>query len=196
VLVEYPEYRACLAVAAAQTGTAEPGAFSPSLGATYISYRETNIPDLAQTALTGTVSYRKLVGRWDFGANAYLTLVPLTKTAGSGGARFLGVNARGGYLLTPRGRWRASLMGGVFYTTMLVSGSAFGYRNLAWRQVYPTVTRLSGRHAWSAYVKISPLSSGLSLSLASRELAGGAGWTRALGSGRHFGLHWTWPTCA
>jgi hypothetical protein len=167
----------------ADTGAITPPRFSASLGAnfTLLSYRDTVRTSFTEMALTakGGITFPLIRPRWDFGLSFYVTAVPLRSTSADK-ARFLGVNFRVGYAIPSSGNWSLSLMGGMYYTTMIVPGGAFGFRNMAGPQLFPVLRRrlsLTGR-SLIFYAKLSPVSDGFNLlNLSNREIAAGSAIT-------------------
>jgi hypothetical protein len=154
--------------------------FTPGLNFTVLSYRETRVQSVSQTALTGKFAYRFALGKsgWDLGASGYLTLLPITKNTDST-ARFLGLNLRVGYSLPwPREPWQIGLMAGWYYTTMIVSPPTFGFLSMAGPQLFPVVRyRFGSGKAIATYFKWSPVSDSTSLmSLGNYELAAGGAY--------------------
>jgi hypothetical protein len=161
--------------------------FTPELGMSFISYSDTRIPNVSLLAATAKAAYTTLLlpPRWDFGASAYLTLLPFPSSAPST-MRFLGVNARMGYVVPSLSDpWRLSIMGGLYYTTMFVSPATFGFVNMAGPQLFPVLRRgFRNRDSAYAYLKFSPVTDGTRfLALYNREFALGAGFTRPLEGG-------------
>ncbi|MCC7442522.1 MAG: hypothetical protein IT285_12870 [Bdellovibrionales bacterium] len=157
--------------------------FSLGVGGTFLAYRETSKPDYAAFVLTPKLSYSRAHSpfkSWAFGFSAFLTAAVLSRSSGSVDPRFLGVNARLGYLFPSRSRMKFALYGGGYYLTMWVPGDAFGFDNLWGPQLYPTLSwKLSGRNSLAAYCKYSPMMNGFSaLPLGNREIAAGLGWQR------------------
>jgi hypothetical protein len=168
--------------------TVKSGSLVVGAGISHISYTETNKPDLSQFALTAKAAYTSLAfpPNWDFGMSAYATLVPFLASGPSSAARFLGLNLRFGYSVPSiKEPWRLSLLGGVYYTTMMVSSKEYGYANVAGPQFYPVVRRIAANgETLAGYLKFSPVSSGFSvLNLSSREIAAGASWSRPRAGG-------------
>jgi len=120
-------------------------------------------------------------GKWDAGANAFFTALPLSSSGPTPATfRYLGINARVGYRFSREDApWQYSLHGGIYYSTMIVSDDSFGYRGVSGPQLFPTVTRILGKDRQaSAYFKYSPIAAGFNLqSLSSRELGLGASYT-------------------
>ncbi len=169
--------------------------FSSSLGLSIISYTETGITPLSETALTGKISYGRALPwrRWDWGVNSFLTLLPLTASK-SPSARFLGVNARVGYTLPfIQEPWKVSILGGFYYTTMIVNLAnltaveKFGFSNMLGPQLFPTVRRrLNNGQTVSGYLKFSPVSGGpFLLGVANREIGLGMTYSRPVGKNEH-----------
>lgn len=161
---------------------------TPGLGLSLISYSETGIAPFSQIAITGKISYAHLVlpPRWDFAANAYMTLLPVSSSQEIS-ARFFGASMRIGYVLpSVKAPWRVSLLAGAYYATTFVQGDGFGYKNVSGPQIFPTVRReLPGGDSVLAYFKFSPISAGFSfLQLSNHELAAGLIYSRPLPDGR------------
>jgi hypothetical protein len=158
-----------------------------SLGVSGVTYRQDDVPDLSLMAATVKLSFQRSIiqPNWDFGANAFVTALPLTSNRPGVTARFLGANLRFGYAPSfIHDPWRLSLLTGFSYSRMFVSGDVFGFDNLLYPQIYPTIRRrLAGGSAIFAYLKYVPLAGFLKLSLADRELAAGVGWQLPIASG-------------
>lgn len=166
-----------------------------SLGPTVISYKETRVPDFSMYALTAKFSYTALIlpPKWDFAANTFFTLLPLSSNIPDVTVRFLGINFRFGYVLQSIPQpWSVSLLAGYYYVTTFVSPPSLGFVNLAGPQFFPVVRRkFRNGDAAYAYLKFSPLTNGVSLellNLSNRELAIGGGWSTPLANGHPFSL--------
>lgn len=163
-----------------------------SLGLSFLSYQQTREKSLSEIALTGKLSYvHSLNARWNLGVGGYFTLLPISATPSEVKARFLGLNARAGFIAPwLNSPWRLSFMAGGYYATMFVSGADFGFRNVFGPQVFPQISRtLSNGSTLSAYLKYSPVASRLALlSLSNRELALGVSWSRPVQALRSFTL--------
>ena len=98
------------------------------------------------------------------------------------GLRFVGLNARAGYVLPGvREPWRVTILGGLYYTTMFVPETNFGFVNLVGPQLFPVFRRaVKGGDSYSGYFKFSPLGKNFAVNFSSREIAiGGAyNWNR------------------
>ncbi|MBC7398120.1 MAG: hypothetical protein H7333_11815 [Bdellovibrionales bacterium] len=160
--------------------------FTPGFSLTRISYQESSsLKDtirFSESALTlkGSIVYIPTHSQWSYGLSAYFTALPVGESIPNVSVRFLGINARAGFLFpTIRDPWRVNLMVGYYFTTMLVSALdadlAFGYRNISGPQIFPTVMRLlKNDRDISGYLKFSPISASFSLlSLSSNEIAFG-----------------------
>ena len=75
--------------------------FTPALGYTFISYTQSREQPFSGTGLTAKLSFRYIVlpSRWDLGANAFFTALPLSSNRAGVTARYLGLNLRAGYAL-------------------------------------------------------------------------------------------------
>jgi hypothetical protein len=164
------------------------------LGYTTIDYKQSRASDFFQTGLTGKISWNYLIfpPNWDFAASAFYTVMPLSSNDPATKARFLGINGRFGYVLpSVREPWRVSILFGLYYATMFVTPGAdglykFGFKNMSGPQLFPTVRRaLKNKDAIYGYFKFSPIANSFSLlSLSSRELAMGSGYTHPLAGGK------------
>jgi hypothetical protein len=171
---------------------------TPSLGFTSVSYKQDPVSSIAQPGTDATqlgltakayatyeLTRRPERGAWQLGAGGFFTLFPLSVTPSSEfEMRFLGINARVGYLRALPDGWEVALHGGFYYLTMFTSGT-FGVVNLGGPQLYPTVKKnLGATDSLQAYFKLSPISDGLGVqSLSNRELALGLSWSHLLGNG-------------
>ncbi len=160
--------------------------FNAGVNVSSIQYRESFMGSsyvFTEKALTakGAVTFLLKPGCLDLSASFYATAVPLSMSLSEVTARFLGVNARVGYV-TPfvSEPWRLSFMFGWYYTTMFVSPSVLGFRNMAGPQVFPVIRRaFSNGRSLLFYAKVSPVgASGLAFeSFTNREVAGGSSYT-------------------
>ena len=155
--------------------------------ASWINYTDSRIDAFDQLAVTVKASFVALVlpPFLDAGVSAYFTALPVMSTRNLN-ARFLGINARIGYVFPKiREPWRLSLLTGVYYTTMFASSNRFGFSHVAGPQLFPTVRRLfNNGDIGIVYAKLSPVTDGLSvLSLDNREIALGVSWTRSVKKG-------------
>ena len=161
----------------------------PSLGVTYLSYSETGKADFSSVLTTLKVSMQGALvpPSWIYGVTGFVTILPISISHSDATVRFLGLNLRAGYIIQNIGsRWRLSLLGGLYYTTMFVTASnPFGFRNLMGPQLFPVFSKvLNPSDAISFYLKYSPVGGGFAIASSSdREVAGGLGWTRVLANG-------------
>jgi hypothetical protein len=170
----------------------KPTHFSGGIGVTLIAFSETATPDYGSISLTGKLTYAHSLfsPHWDVAVTGFMTLLPITDNSPEV-ARFVGLNFRAGYAFPQiQEPWRLSLLGGVYYTTMWVTHNAFGFRNLAGPQLFPTIRRaLKHGQTISGYLKYSPINDGLHvLALSNRELAGGLAFALPLGNGHPFAV--------
>ena len=164
-------------------------AFFVGLGLTSMSYTQSRVQDFSENAITLRAAYQSIwiPPRWDYGFTAYLTLLPLTSNRSGVTARFFGLNARAGYSLpVVKEPWRVTLMGGIYYASMFVSGAKFGYSNVTGPMLYPVARRiLSTTDSVSGYFKYSPITDGLAfLAVTNREVAAGLAWNHQRESGK------------
>ena len=156
----------------------------PGVGVSSISTKQTDVSDYSTIAITAKVSanYRLVPQKWDAGLSAYGTVAQLSKSSDVT-ARYLGFNARLGYLIPNiSSDWFLSVYGGWYFTTTTVSEDTFGYQNLSGPQIYPSVRKVLGNgDVISAYFKFSPVASSFSvLTMSNREIAGGVAYIRLL----------------
>ena len=159
----------------------------PGLGVSYITTTETAVQNYSTIALTAKVgaNYLLIPGKLDAGMSFYVTALQLSKSYAVS-ARYFGFNTRIGYVLPQFDpKWFISLYGGWYYTTMMVTGDVFGFKNLSGPQIYPTVRRvLDNNDVIAVYFKFSPISSSFSLlKLSDREIAGGVAYVHPLPGG-------------
>ncbi len=150
-----------------------------SLGFSYLHYRETSLADFSILTSTLKISYNYLLTppQWEFNVNGFFNLLPLSKSGTSADVRFIGINVRFGYVFPfVKSPSRLSFLVGVYYSSMLGTGGAFGYKTLIYPQFYP-VYRLKDRngHVYVGYLKYVPLNKSIAPSFRERELALGGG---------------------
>lgn len=173
-----------------------------SMGPSFINYQEQNVPDISLIGLTAKLSLGYLLAppRWDLAFNTFITALPISQTtvyydpstslfsttASAStvkvSARFLGINGRVGYSLPfVKAPWKLSLMAGWYFTTMIVTENAFGFKNMAGPQFFPVLSRaFAGGSSLLVYAKYSPI---IGLPFGNRELAAGAGYVLPLKNG-------------
>ena len=169
----------------------KPYYFSGSLGLTKVDYKEEGVPDFNMNAVTAKVFGRyPLSKNWDLAMNVFLTAFPISDNRSDLSVRFLGINGRIGYALPwLKEPWGLSILGGWYYTTMIVTNNALGFKNLAGPQIYPLLRRrLSGGKSVFAYMKFAPIIA-VSYSFDNRELAFGGGYGWKTKSGRPLSLN-------
>ena len=159
----------------------------PGLGVSSITAKETAIPNYSTIALTAkmSINYLLIPRKVDLRVSFFLTALQLTKNEEIT-ARYLGVNARVGYILPfVELPWAVSLYGGWYYTTTFVQANAFGYKNLSGPQIYPSVVRaFPNGDALAWYFKFSPVAGSLKLlSMSDREIASGLAYIHPLKNG-------------
>jgi hypothetical protein len=164
-------------------------AYSLAVGYTSISYQETNIISLSQTALTAKGSFQtKISSNWSIALGSYFNALALTTDSGQNTLQFLGVNGRIGYSLpwVPQ-PWKVSLMGGMYYMTSFAKPSnQFGFNNMMGPQIYPQIQyQFANRDSFYIYGKYSPISrGGFDFTFASTEIAAGGGYNYATSNGQ------------
>jgi hypothetical protein len=132
-----------------------------ALGPASINFQQTDVPTYTQTAISVTAFYtRPLSIRMDGNLTVFGTALPLSSSRNDVKVRIFGLNARLGYNpLRLKHPWYLSLMGGVYYNTMMTTPSVFGYRNVAGPQLYPLIRyRMNNRSSISTFLKFSPVS--------------------------------------
>ncbi len=156
----------------------------PSIGATSVAYQETGVAEFSRIALTGKLSLGGplFLRRFEWGANAFATILPVKSETADTTVRFLGANLRAGYLVTnPESDWALTLSGGISFSTMLVSNPVLGYSGLLYPQFYPYLRRkISPITSVGLYAKYVSLGRDNWLSFADRELASGLNLTQIL----------------
>ena len=163
--------------------------FTPSVGVTYLSYKQTGITDYSMYALTGKFALNVPIKSpyLDFGINAFYNVFPISKNYVDITVRYLGINARVGYALPfVHSPWRFSLMAGAYYSRMFVTNQQFGYSSpLIYPQFFPILSRkFNKRNAGFLYLKYVPLTADFAIfSPTEREVAFGLGWTHYLWNG-------------
>ena len=171
--------------------------FTFGLGYSALDYQETGINEVEQPSLTVKGGYQGTLGsqgawaRVTYSLSGYLTALAISSNAPGTTMRFLGVNARLGYaiphLFGSDSSWSANFGFGYYYTTMFVSvanpSELFGFSNLMGLQLFPSISMaINAKSSVSAYLKFTPISSGISLSNVNqnREIAFGLGYRRRL----------------
>lgn len=166
---------------------------SPGLSLSAITETEGGMDDYSTIALTakGSVNYLIEPLKWDAGASFYLTALQLSRSRDVD-VHYFGLNLRAGYILPEFSPiWKITIYGGWYYLTTFVNPGSdengnqyrtFGFRNISGPQIYPTLAyTINQQDALSSYLKFSPVGSSLSLlSLANREVAAGASYSRKL----------------
>lgn len=154
--------------------------FLVGLGTTWVQYSETDIPDYSGVLLTlkGSTTYIIREGLWDTGLTGFATLSPLTETPADSGVRFFGMNFRVGRTWLLSQRLKVGVHTGGYWTTMLVSGGAFGFRNQMGPQIFPTIRYvLANQGAVRGYLKFAAIGTGAGLeSPSNNELALGGSY--------------------
>jgi hypothetical protein len=177
----------------------KPLGLSFGIGPSYVMYTESAPPNSTvapiaqnQMALTAKAGYTRMLfpPNWDFGLSGYYTVMPLS-TSYTPGIRFLGLNARVGYIVpSVKAPWRFAVMGGFYYTTTMVDGDSYGFKNMAGPQLFPVLSkRINNNTAIGGYFKFSPVTTGASpLAFNNREIAGGLNFTRFLKGGKSWNV--------
>jgi hypothetical protein len=167
LFADYPTYMAV------QMERRRPGmGLSPSVGITQLSYTEAGVAPYSAVMLSGKIGLQFALAPpvWDGAINIFGNLLPLIPDSSGNVARFIGINARVGYVVKQvRDPWRLSLMGG--------SGNAFGFKDVSGPQFFPLIRRkFSDSRGVYGYIKYAPVAAGGRItSLGDRELALGLG---------------------
>ncbi len=172
--------------------TKVPLGLSFGVGPSLVMYQETDLPDRTQIALTVKASFSRIIfpPHWDIGLSGYYTLMPLSVTT-EPGIRFLGLNGRIGYIVPGvKAPWRFAVMAGYYFTTTMVEGDAYGFKNMSGPQLFPVLSRRIGPNsAVGGYFKFSPVTSGANpLSFQNREFAMGFNFTRFLKNAKSWNI--------
>ena len=181
LILVYPDYVSGTLAAGALPSLGN--SWNVGIGLTSLSYTQSLVNPFSEIALTPKIAFQHpLSNRWDIGASSFVNAVSLHSSQSDMKAYFLGINGRVGYSLpfVPK-PWTLSLAGGLYYTTMITSGVAFGFRNMLGPQIFPTVRRSLGpKKMLGAYFKYSPVDQAGSFGFSSHETAGGLSYTRLL----------------
>jgi hypothetical protein len=138
-------------------------------------------------SVKGAFNYFLKPAVWDMGFSGFMNLTTLSSN-GTADIRFIGANARLGYIFSSIEKpWRLALYGGWYYSTMVADDLSFGYRNLSGPQIYPTIRRVfSNGTAVSGYFKWSLITDQIGLmNIGNNEVATGLGYLFPV-SGRTF----------
>ena len=152
-----------------------------------VTFSQTNLSNLNETMLAIDVSYeRELSKRFSFMAQSFIDIAgnaPLS-TAQELPSQYWHLNSDVIYLLPLRSpKWSIGIAGGLYYMTMLSSGTKFGYSDLWGPELYPIFTySLNSADAMSFYFKYSPNASNFSPNFTNHEAAAGVEWTRFFNS--------------
>ncbi len=165
--------------------------FHFGVGLSFLSYADRNFSSYTEKALTLKLSANSNFSySWSWGLNGYFTVLPFSKS-GDITARYLGANARVGYLLSSKkSPWKFSVMLGAYYLTMFVSKPDLGFKNMMGPQLYPYLVRVfNNGDALSFYAKFSPVGGGFKiLSLSNREIAAGTSYSFGFKNGHSLSL--------
>lgn len=191
--VRFPQYAAYVREKAARQKQVRENLFSASfaLGFSYVDYQETGLASAPQVGISTKANVKFKPPKWavDFWLSGYFTALPITlSTQMPVGLRFLGVNGRVGVPIPimPRG-WTLRLYGGGYYTTTFADGNAYGFKDMAGPQLYPSISYSIPQFGiLSTYFKYSPILSGVVPTFQSRELATGLAYARPFANG-HLG---------
>ena len=150
---------------------------TPGLGVSSISYQQFGTQDLSEIAISVKITgaYR-LSEKWDLGANAFYTVLPMMNSPTDTSIRFLAGNMKIGYLIAPDwAGWSFSLQGGWYYSTSMASSVRFGYSHIQGPQLFPILTRVFSKGNFTtAYFKYSPIVNNFKLmSFSNAEMAFG-----------------------
>jgi hypothetical protein len=115
---------------------------TPRLGYENTIYNQAGAPSLTQTSLRANVDLNWLPAKSNFEAELRfnITGLPLETTASNISARFFGISADLGYTWIKTPFLKLRLMGGLYYTSTLVTDRSFGYPGLIFPEIYPSLT--------------------------------------------------------
>jgi hypothetical protein len=168
----------------------KPTNWALGLGVSFISYKETEISDLSETAITVKGGYSNgWNDKWSYAIGGYFTLLPISTSSPTQSIRFIGINGRIGYRIPwISAPWGLSIMTGAYFTTTQSSPSGeFGFTNMAGPQIYPVLSyALTRKDALSTYFKYSSVSRGFSISGVGNEIAWGLSYIRRINKENNF----------
>lgn len=161
------------------SGSKNKWGLAAALGPTYIIFNQNpGAIALTQLALTAKLFGTYQVGKkWTLGLGAFGTVISLMNSPATlPSARFIGINARVGYLFDkPLGGIRWSLSAGWYYTGMMVQNQAYGISAVMGPQIY--VFGLTLNQKMFFYLKYAPISTTFGFpSFKSNEIAAGGGY--------------------
>jgi hypothetical protein len=179
------------AMRALSQGPPRPWWLTGQLGLGQNWFRQTGAPSgIEQTDLHVKVSggWRYVgsdgIPRWSIGGTVFSTIYPfLSLPDDSWKFWSIGANVRGGYVHPFRYGLSAGLMAGFYYTTQITPSRAFGFRNMAGPQIFPTFAwAFLEKHVLASYFKVALIGQGIGLlSLENRELAVGLSYEYRIG---------------
>ena len=148
------------------------------------------ISGFKETAITlkGSMRYYLVPPFIDSEINAFYTALPMGSNVSGTSARFLGVNARAGWVFPglPRGM-SLTLMVGWYYLTMFVDKNSFGFENIQGPQVFPELSWIlylpnDVPVVLTTYYKYSPVAPDIkSLTYSIREISTGLNFRYPVG---------------
>jgi hypothetical protein len=161
---------------------------TPFLGLSRITYSETSYSSFTQTEVTARIIYKHLLNsRWNFTAEGFSTVAPISTTLSETTASFRGINIATTYSIpVDHGRWNVDLSAGINYNSMSSSKDTFGYSPLIYPQFSPGLRRSFGQgRVLSTYLRYGPLGEGFSpKSFSEKELGAGVSWQHSLRNGK------------
>lgn len=158
--------------------------FDASLGFMVMNYTDSRIPNVSETALTVSGSYKRVIipGRVDAEISGYAMALPLSYNS-TFPIRLFGASAVVGYFFPSASTWHFGILGGVYGLTTYEQSNQWGFSGMLGPQLYPTIRKtLKHNDSLSGYVKYSPTSDGPGgFTFTSNELAAGIKYTHPWG---------------
>ncbi|MEK6704562.1 MAG: hypothetical protein AABZ06_02130 [Bdellovibrionota bacterium] len=151
---------------------------TPSLGISFNLLTE-GATNYHLIALTAKASMQYSLSRsFSIGANSFITAQSLSTNLPDMRVRYFGANIRFGYAIPwITSPWSLSIATGLSYGRMFVEPGRFGYGDLLYPQIYPSIRRRIDTGAVYAYLKCVPLGDAITdFSMNAREIAFGGGY--------------------
>jgi hypothetical protein len=159
--------------------------FLAMLGPTFLSYTEAGISPTSSSALGAELGLERALGSFELRAAGYASVLPIGSSVAEVSTRLIEAELGASWEIPLGwGPWTVRINGDWHYATMVVTGGAFGYRDLVLPELYPTVERRLGpRDAVSLELRVIPVVQTLSvLPLSSHEIGISAAWRRGVSS--------------
>lgn len=167
-------------------------AVSMGVGYSSLKFEQTNLATLTESVITPKAAFIYFLDKqWDIALSGYYSASVLSSSSAASQAQFLGINGRlGFYPSLGKSPFRLGLLMGFYYTTMMIKGDDFGFRNLSGPQLFPTLRySISPKHAIATYFKFSPVSDNMALlSLSNNEIAFGLSYSFYMRNSKNISL--------